>query len=208
MEQAVTAGQRRLTAGPGAPKRGQRLADLPSHILKELNDKLVGGTASRPVSEWLHKQGYKFSHNAVAEYNREKLQPALRLGAKLAAMQSDTPTTDHPNPDQLSAVRKLTNEVLTAQPLIDQKNELMREVLGGIKESKGEKPDLRARASLITAGRGLIETEAKLLGVGGFGAQQNSGGTVVQIAVMAAQPHSAEMPIIDVQIAEVGRRDG
>jgi hypothetical protein len=175
------------------------MKDLPTAILQEMQDKLLNGQSSRDVRDWLTKQGYKFSHNAIAEYNAKVVRPALKISAQIQALQPVAESRDLAVIDQTMQVKEVTREVLSAAPLVARAGQLWAEVLEGVAESKpttveeesdGKRTrkyipgDLKARASLLNVGRGLVETEAKLLGVGSFGANQAAGsGTTIQIAI-------------------------
>jgi hypothetical protein len=201
MAERDTAGSQGLTAGSQAvtttPPPRLRMKDLPTAILQEMQDKLLNGQSSRDVRDWLTKQGYKFSHNAIAEYNAKVVRPALKISAQIQALQPVAESRDLAVIDQTMQVKEVTREVLSAAPLVARAGQLWSEVLGGVEDSKHGEPDLKARASLLNVGRGLIETEAKLLGVGAFGAQQSAGsGTTIQIAI-ATHRDNAD-PSIDI----------
>lgn len=169
------------------------MTDLPAPILKELNEKLISGLSSRVVSEWITKQGYRFSHNAIAEYNREKVQPALRISAKLQQIQALEESRDPSPIERAAEVKNLTKQALAADPIIAAVERLDSEVWATVEDAKAEN-DLKARVQALNVARGTIETRAKALQHPGFVASAAPQIDARTVVVVLPQPTAAALP--------------
>jgi uncharacterized protein YdcH (DUF465 family) len=205
MEHAVTATETEPIQGVTAPAPPiPSIEALPAHLRSQLVDKLISGVSSRDVSAWLLQAGHKVSHQAINRYSQRTVRPSIRLGAQLSRIQSLENKSGTDLIDSARHLHSVTKQVVTADPIL-QRIAAKYARIDRVIDKAEQNEQYSAVAALEAADTRALTLEAQLSGR----LQQNSGGnTVVQIAVMAAQPHSAEMPIIDVQIAEVGRRDG
>jgi hypothetical protein len=183
MAERDTAGSRTVTRGDTVTSPVRRIKDLPPAILNELNDKLIGGMSCRDASQWVTRQGHKFSFKSLNIYRQRVIRPAVKLGAQIQQVQALTESRELSRVDHAMAVKEVTQQVLTAGPLVARVEKLLQHADGDLDASVGS-GDLKGRSSMIQAARASIETQAKLLGVGAFGANQAAGsGTTIQIAI-------------------------
>jgi gas vesicle protein len=197
--QGVTGTSQAVTAFLGAPPRGQRLRELPPSILKELNDKLLNGVASRAVSEWLHKQGYRFSHKTICDYNKDRVKPALRIGAQLQAMQADNAERELSEIDRTTEVKKFTNQVLSAEPIISRINAKFTRLDAALADTAATK-DYDSLAKLESQDSKAIELAAKVAMLPGFTAAGTAGTQInVQLVMLPAGALPDTGDVVDVQ---------
>lgn len=192
------------------------IENLPPMTRAKVVEMIGSRSSTRDISAWLKHRGHSVSHAAVARYIAGPYRAALETAAKVQIAESLT----RGESETRAVTSAVTNAVLDAQPLLERSRELWEEIREGVAESKPQwvesdqhgpdgKPlktyiagDLKARAALLNVGRGIIETEAKLLGVGSFGQQATTvidARTLLVMPSTVVQRNSDREDVIDVE---------